>query len=130
MPSCNQLSEEFAATADFLFVYVLEAHAQDEWPISSGRYAPDKKPIIINQPRTTDRRRELAKEFSEKFDVKFPMVVDPVENPFDDVYAAWPLRFYILQDGKLVHKAQPEDATYDISVLREWLLNHQASVVS
>jgi hypothetical protein len=34
------------------------------------------------------------------------MLVDPIDNPFDAVFAPWPIRFYILQGGVLRYKAQ------------------------
>lgn len=35
-----------------------------------------------------------------------PMLVDPIDNPFDAAFAPWPLRFYILHRGRIVYKAQ------------------------
>lgn len=40
--------------------------------------------------------------------VQVPMLVDPVENPFDALFAPWPLRFYVLYQGRLAFKAQPK----------------------
>lgn len=35
-----------------------------------------------------------------------PMLVDPIDNPFDAAFAPWPLRFYILHRGRIAYKAQ------------------------
>ena len=49
-----------------------EAHAQDEWPISSPRYH-DKVPVIINQPKTNEERLDVAQRFVERY--QFQVVV-------------------------------------------------------
>ena len=63
-------------------IYITEAHAQDEWPISSSRYTPDRQPIIVNQPKTSQARITLAQQFVAKFDCRVPTLVDPIEDPF------------------------------------------------
>ena len=45
-----------AAAADWRFVYVAEAHAQDEWPLRSARFSADGQPVVIDQPKTLDAR--------------------------------------------------------------------------
>jgi hypothetical protein len=45
----NSLFAELQDQADIRGVYITEAHAQDEWPITSARYTPDRKPVILNQ---------------------------------------------------------------------------------
>jgi hypothetical protein len=41
-----------AAAADWRFVYVAEAHAQDEWPLRSARFSADGQPVVVDQPPT------------------------------------------------------------------------------
>ena len=50
-----------AAAADWRFVYVAEAHAQDEWPLRSARFTADGQPVVVDQPRTLDARLGLAR---------------------------------------------------------------------
>ena len=108
------------AACDFVCVYTAEAHAQDEWPISSGRYH-DGVPVILNQPKTDEERLRAAEAFVGRYEFRWPMVVDPIGEPFDSVYCAWPLRFYVVRDGTLVYKAQPKDCSYDIGHLWRFL---------
>eukprot|EP00946_MAST-07B_sp_MAST-7B-sp1_P001952 g1952.t1 len=77
--------------ADWQMVYIEEAHATDEWPISSGRYA--KAPVNIRQPRTTAERIKVAREFLNDYsinaDSRMKCVVDIPEmgNPFEKAFA-------------------------------------------
>lgn len=101
----------------------MEAHAEDEWPISSSRFTPDSCPVVIKQPKTTEERVEVAKSFVKAFNFRVPMLVDPINNPFDEVFAPWPLRFYIAQHGKLVYKSQPKNCSYDVAELRNRIMD-------
>jgi hypothetical protein len=109
---------------EFITVYILEAHAQDQWPISSARFTPDGNPIIYNQPKTNEERLTVAKDFVNAFNFRIPIVIDDITNPFEEVYACWPLRFYIIKDGILVYKAQPKNCTYDLGELYDHIVKH------
>jgi len=42
------------------------------------------------------------------------MLADTVENDFEQTYSAWPIRFYVVQDKKILFKAFPDEHnTYD-----------------
>jgi hypothetical protein len=116
------LLDEFTEKIELISVYITEAHAQDEWPISSGRFTLDNNPVIINQPKTTEERLEAANLFKQHFNFRVPILVDPIENEFDKYFAPWPLRFYILNKGVVVYKAQPKDCSYDIAELRSKII--------
>ena len=79
---------------DFTIVYITEAHAQDEWPISSARDSPNGKPILVNQHKTMEDRIKAAKEFVKAFKLPrtFRVLVDNMDNEFMDQYASWPFR--------------------------------------
>jgi hypothetical protein len=109
---------------DFITVYILEAHAQDQWPISSSRFTPSGQPVIYNQPKTNEERLAVAKDFIREFNFRIPIVIDDISNPFEEVYACWPLRFYIIKDGILVYKAQPKNCTYDLGELYDNIVKH------
>ena len=131
MRDIKQLARDFASRADFLLVYVAEAHAADEWPVGN--------PIRYNQPQTIDERLRIARDFVAKFEIAdagVPLVVDDMrsgtvqtddsivaeDNPVDAAYAIWPTRFYVVQGGVVRYKAQP-DSTHDYKLgsLRNFL---------
>lgn len=105
--------------ATFLTVYILEAHAIDEWPVGDG-YGKLKG---FKQPQTIEERLRIAKEFVGDFTYDVPMVADSMLNLFDSHFACWPVRYYILWKGRVYYKAQPnaEEYTYSVDELRESL---------
>ena len=74
----------------FLFVYTMEAHAEDEWPISSARYDPSEKPVRIKQHTNNEDRLAAARNFQKVFDVtSMPIFVDVIENEFEEIFRTW-----------------------------------------
>jgi type I thyroxine 5'-deiodinase len=66
-------------------VYILEAHAKDVWPLG--------KKICFNQPKTIEERLQVANTFVKDYGFQIPMLVDEIDNNFNDIYAAWPERY-------------------------------------
>lgn len=132
MPHLEALVQEFSERARFAFVYIAEAHAADVWPISSARYSHDGKPVQVTTPGSDLARCKLASDFARDYKVssRWSIFVDTVEagNPFEKAYAPWPLRFYILvrdTNGvvRVAFKAQPKNASYDLSQVRDFLMH-------
>jgi hypothetical protein len=110
--------------ADWKFVYIAEAHAMSEWPVRSGRFNRGRGPVIVeNQPSTSVERCQLAQKFALDFDISldsdcFEFLVDVCErqDPFEQAFAPWPLRLYVIRDGKLEWISQPKDCSFDEAV--------------
>jgi len=97
----NDLQEKYKDQVDFLGVYISEAHAQNEWPLGVK--------FCITQPKELHQRLEIANKFVNDYNFKIPMLVDTMGNQFETTFAAWPERFYIVDDGKLYHIAEPSN---------------------
>jgi len=107
---------------NFLSVYIVEAHAIDEWPVGD--------PLKITQPISTSERCGLARSFVSTYNLQVPMVVDSINNNFSTEWAAWPVRFYVVHNKKLVFKAHPDHKnTYDSIPKRldEFLMTNYSS---
>jgi len=108
----------------------VEAHAVDEWPISSARFnmaagQPYSEPVSVPQPGSDAERCRLARAFVTDFRYPGAVLVDPVStgSPFESAYACWPFRFFgVSAGGVLRHVAHPKDCSYDVVALRDWLL--------
>lgn len=98
----------------WLLVYICEAHAEDEWPIGA--------PVVaVNQHKTVEDRVEACRDCVEALGVQIPTVLDSIENEFNETYASWPLRFYLIDNGILEYIAMPQGGAYDMSELDRWL---------
>lgn len=99
-----------------LLVYILEAHAVDEWPMGDGFGV--SKFRAVKQPRSVEERCRLAAEFRDELQSTLPLCVDGVDNAFESLYSVWPLRFYVVHKGRITFKAQPtKGCRYDIADL-------------
>lgn len=94
--------------ANFVFVYIAEAHAMDEWPLRSSRYLPDEAKIndgcaIIEKQHTTIEERSVAcQKLLDTYPGKIPgeIVLEPIDGNFSELLTPWPARFYILKKNK------------------------------
>lgn len=112
-------------------IYIAEAHAMDEWPVTSGRFLPrdfnHKAVTIPHQPTTAEERCRLARTFCDTYQLAYDddktnsveiLVDDPEQGDrFEKEYAPWPLRLYLVDgSGKLEWIAQPKNCSYDLAV--------------
>ena len=108
----------YRAQADFLTVYIREAHPLDEWQMSAN----ETDSICYRQPRTTAARVAIANDFVTRFHYELPLLVDAIENPADHVYAGWPERFYILSEANvIIYKGETGPFGYHPEAVEAWL---------
>jgi Iodothyronine deiodinase len=101
-----------------LTVYIKEAHAVDEWQMDSNV----EQNVCYRQPRSTEERVAIARDFQERFDYPLQLVVDPIENPANAIYAGWPERIYILdEERRIVYKGDPGPFGFHPEEAEEWL---------
>lgn len=112
LPELNRLSCQRAACANFLFIYIQEAHALDEWPV--GATVSTRR-----QHQTLAERLAAAAELQDQ--IGLPMLIDAMDNNFQQSFAAWPFRYYVVSQGSLILKAQPAPSYYNLDALHEWL---------
>lgn len=106
--------------ADMCLIYITEAHAQNEWPIGSR--------LRYNQPRQTQERSNIVNEYIRDTQMNIPLLIDPVcehdstlNNPFETIYAPWPIRYYIIYQNKLTYIANPKECSFLLSDLKDAL---------
>jgi type I thyroxine 5'-deiodinase len=114
----RRLAHRYQGKADFLTVYIREAHPEDEWQMTSN----EKENVCYAQPKTLAQRLAIANDFVKRFHYDVPLVVDPIENPANAAYAGWPERFYIIEEsGKIVYKGKPGPFGYHPEEVESWL---------
>ena len=108
----NRLQAEYKSRVRFIAVYISEAHARDQWPAGA-------EASFCDAPKTIKERVALAQGFVAKHKLEWTVLVDSMHDTFQKAFAAWPFRYYVVANGKLVFKAQPHKQThlYDIEEL-------------
>lgn len=90
------MSRTHAGRADFVLVYIREAHAKDEWAMEQNEAAG----ISVTQPRSGAERTAVARKFVRDLKVSIPTVVDDMDDTVGRAYGAWPERLYVIDpDG-------------------------------
>jgi hypothetical protein len=121
IPQLTEIYEKFNSKVGFLTVYISEAHAQDEWPIGDDV-------LVSSQPKEISERCQVAREFQADRGYNLPLVVDTMDNQFDEFFGAWPARFFIILNNILVFKAQPNsDHMYNLAEVHDWLVDHTSN---
>lgn len=115
----NQLAKRFSHLADFAGIYLMEAHAADQWPLGNH--------CVVNQHRTAFERITAARNFVARFGYNCPMFADTIDNEFNSLFAAWPERFFIVQNNTLQLVAMPSmnNEGFDIGEVNRWLVAYE-----
>lgn len=137
-----RLMNERAASSSYAFtcivVYIAEAHAIDEWPISSGRYNQGEI-VSVRQTLTIEAREKVAREFYDRFgyleslqkneSVSWRLMVARPEielsvPSFESLYKPWPFRAFGFVEDKIDFVAEPHACEIRIEDIRRWLQNY------
>jgi len=126
-----------------LVVYIAEAHAEDEWPISSARYNSGQE-VHVPQSYSTESRIANAKSFFENFGYS-KLVADSDGNPrknslwrtvisqpeeelgnnfsdaFEAIYKPWPFRAFGFVNNVVDFIVEPRDCEIDIQQITNWV---------
>ena len=110
--------ERFHDRADFLTIYIKEAHPDDEWQMQPNL----DEGVCYLQPRTLAQRVAIANDFARRFKYPLPLAVDDMRNGADRAYAAWPERLYVIDpDGRIVYEGGNGPFHYKPEEVRAWL---------
>lgn len=108
----KQLVKDFSDVADFLVVYIAEAHSTDGWAFTNN--------IDIKHHQSLEERLSAAQILVQK-EPLCPVVVDVMSDTTCVKYGAMPERLYILQAGKVVFKGEKGPWGYKPEAVRSFL---------
>eukprot|EP00730_Choanoeca_flexa_P010332 TRINITY_DN17517_c0_g1_i1.p4 TRINITY_DN17517_c0_g1~~TRINITY_DN17517_c0_g1_i1.p4 ORF type:complete len:115 (+),score=20.56 TRINITY_DN17517_c0_g1_i1:768-1112(+) len=97
----------------FHLVYIAEAHATDEWPISY--------PTSTAQHKSVAEREDALAQFQSAYNWTIPSTIDDLDDTASTVLGAWPFRLYVGYKDRIVYQGMPEEYTYSITTLYERL---------
>ena len=116
------MHEKYGDRANFLTIYIKEAHPIDEWKMESNE--PGKDNVCYPQPTNLVERVTIANDFVKRFNYGVPVLIDGIENKCDIIYAGWPERLYILDESNtIVYKGETGPFGFHPEEVETWLAN-------
>jgi hypothetical protein len=116
----DNVYRDFHDRAEFLFVYIREAH-----PDSVLSLVDDRRATILTkipQAVTYKERAETAVACSRTLNLKMPIAVDWIDNKVGRAYAGWPNRIVVVgTNGNILFASDPSPRGTDAMRLRDWL---------
>jgi hypothetical protein len=113
-----KIYNDYKDHADFLTVYVREAHPTDEWQMKSNV----KEDVCYAQPKTLEQRVAIANDFVQRQKYPLPFGIDDMSNAADLAYSAWPERLYVIDEyGRIAYAGGMGPFNYDPKEVRAWL---------
>ncbi len=110
--------KQFKDRAEFLTVYVREAHPQDEWQMKANV----TEGTCYLQPRSLGDRVAIANDFIKRFQYPIPLGIDSLADTAMRIYGGWPERLYVIDEsGKIVYKGGMGPFQYHPEEVRAWL---------
>lgn len=111
----KKLVARFSNVADFLIVYLAEAHPSDGWTFKNNFDIHTHKGI---------QDRMKAVDILLKHQPNCPVVVDDMSNDINYKYGAMPERLYIVLNGKIVYLGERGPRGYHVEEVEEWLTKY------
>jgi hypothetical protein len=98
----DQVHKRFKDEAEFLLVYVREAHPTDGWRMESN----DQVSVSLPQPKTYGERAGVATRCQAFLQPAMPLLVDEITDPVGNAYSGMPSRMYVIdRAGKIAYKS-------------------------
>ena len=113
-----RLSHEYESLADFVTIYIQEAHATDGWVLDSNVYKISNHKHIQN--------RIVAAQMLEEKKPAGLLVVDTMNNDADKLYRASPERLCVVMDGIVQYYGRIGPFGYQPCEVDEWLKDYRA----
>jgi type I thyroxine 5'-deiodinase len=67
-----------------------------------------KDNVLFATPKTMEERSAVAGSCVRKLGIKFPSVIDNIDNKTEQAYTGWPDRLYLIdREGKVAFKSKP-----------------------
>jgi len=103
------MSEKYKDQVQFLLVYVREAHATDGWQAKAN----ERDRVLLAYAETIEQKEEHATACARKLDIRFPVMVDKMDNKVERDYTGMPDRLYLVgRDGRIAWKGDKGPAGF------------------
>ena len=116
-----KMAQDFSDVADFLVIYIEEAHSSTTWYFP-GNYHQFADHTTIND------RIQAASVLVER-NPPFPVVSDVMTDDANLAYGGYFERLYVIKDGLIEVVGGKGPYEYDVGVIREWLEDYSQKKV-
>jgi len=121
----GKLRQNFSEVADFVTVYIAEAHPAERGHFKvggeGGNYDIDTHANIADRLSAAATLREEAGQALEGCRI----LVDPMDDRANIAYAALPERLYVVQDGRVIYQGGLGPFDYNISDVEAFLAKNK-----
>lgn len=127
LPQLYRLCEQYGdKTVKFVMVYILEAHATDEWPIGNIPEGVPRLDQHTNLPERLQAAQLFQRIYGSSLHPSMSMVVDGPANAFNKAFPSWPFRVWMIDDRKVLFKGMTTDNgdNLDTTPLEDLLRDH------
>ena len=101
-PEVDAVYQRYKDEANFVMVYVREAHPTDGWKMQANA----KAGVEVKQPITFGERVNVCDQFCAKLKPTMPVAVDEIHDPVGNAYSGMPSRLYVIDStGKVAYKS-------------------------
>ncbi len=85
-------------------MYIEEAHPSDIWQMRSNI----REGVVFRNPQSDAERFNVAESCVRKLGIRFPALIDGIDNTVERQYTGWPDRLYLIsRDGRVLYKSAP-----------------------
>jgi Iodothyronine deiodinase/EF hand len=98
----EKLYRRYQDRAEFLMIYVREAHPTDGWHMPGN----DRYGVTLPQPRSYTERVGVAQTCQKTLAFGMPFLVDSIDDMVGGAYSGMPSRLYVIDtEGKVAYKS-------------------------
>jgi hypothetical protein len=113
------IHRRYSDRADFLLIYIREAHPSDHRCLETG----SGHEVCVPTARSALERAAAAREMRRRLEIDFPVLIDSMDDSAAEAYSAFPDRIYLVdQDGRVAHKGGRGPHGFDPGALEQALL--------
>jgi hypothetical protein len=117
----DEVCAEFGDRADFYVVYIREAHPDDGWQVAVNV----TEGVVYDEPTSMEARAAVARDLVSREGLAIPVLLDGITNQVDRLYAAMPIRLYVIDEtGTVVFRTVVGSPGFDIEAWRDAIARH------
>lgn len=100
----NDIYEAHKDNIEFFLIYVCEAHPSDGWQTPQNLY----EEVVYEAPTNEDERAAVGNACQIALDLKYPMLIDSIDDDVERKYVASPIRLFVIDENGILTYAGEE----------------------